>query len=170
MDNPGRAAGAPPRRQGPLVGWLLVLALLPAFGWPWLSAWWAFPAPPPDVFRDAFVAEAADLRFVTAFDAAGGARTVAAGAVGAVAVGPCERGYRPDDRRRSGAHGVLPFAGGMADFTCIARLDVAGEGPLRAVVGLLLYTRPGSDAPPRANILPDGPYARAILARLSPGG
>lgn len=167
MGNPGRAAGVPPRRQGLLVGWLLVLALVPTFGWPWLSAWWLYPAPPPETFRAAFAAEAAALRFVTAFDAAGGARALAAGAVGDVAVGPCERWYRPDDRRRSGAR-VLPFAGGMAEFTCLAEVRAPGHGPLRAVVGLRLYTRPGEDAPPRADILPDGPYARDLLARLTP--
>lgn len=166
MEHSGRKAGG---RAGQIIGAAVVLALVPAFGWPWISAWWAYPAPPPAVFRAAFAAEAAAQRFVTAFDAQGAAVTLAAGDLGEAAPGACERSYRPDDRQRSGARGTLPFAGGMAEFTCVATLSAAGHGPLRAVVGLRLYTRPGPALEPRADIMPDGPHARDILARLSGG-
>lgn len=166
MGHSGRKAGG---RAGQIVGAVVVLALLPAFGWPWISAWWLYPAPPPEVFRTAFAAEAAAQRFVTAFDARGAAVTLAAADAGAAVPGACERSYQPDDRQRSGARGTLPFAGGMAEFTCVATLTAPAHGSLRAVVGLRLYTRPGPDPEPRANILPDGPYARDMLARLSAG-
>lgn len=166
MGNPGRKAGG---RAAPIMGAAVVLALVPAFGWPWLSAWWLYPAPPPDVFRAAFAAEAAALRFLTAFDARGGAVTLAAADAGAAAPVACERWYQPDDRQRTGARGGLPFAAGMAEFTCLATLTAPGHGPLRAVAGLRLYTRPGEGLEPRAYILPDGPHAREILMRLSAG-
>jgi len=166
MGNPGSGTGRPASRQGALVGGLVVLALLVPFGWPWLSAWWRFPAPPADAFRAALLAEAAELRWITAHDAAGQARTVPAGALTGVAPGPCTRWYRPDDARRSGSRGVMPFAAGMAEFTCIADLRADDHGPLRAVVVLTLRTRPEAGSVPRANLLPDGPYARQVLDEL----
>jgi hypothetical protein len=166
MGNPGTSGHTRPGRQGVAVGLVLALALAPAFGWPWLSAWWQFPAPPAETFRAAVLAEATALRFATAFDASGSARTLAAAAIIGIAPGPCSRWYQPDDRDRGGARGPRPFGAGMAEFTCLADLTAQGHGPLRAVVGLRLYTRPAPDMAPRANILPDGPHARDWLARL----
>jgi hypothetical protein len=119
------------------------------------------------VFRAAVQAAAAEQRFVTAFDASGRAQTVPAGAITDATPDRCSRWYRPDDRRRSGSR-VTPFSGGMAQFTCLAGITATGRGPIQAVVLLTLYTRPGTDAPPRAHLLPDDPYARRLLAELRP--
>lgn len=163
----GGGTGQPvARRRGALVGVLVVLALVPAYGWPWLSAWWMYPSPPPDVFRAAVQARAGAQRFVTAFDGAGRAHQVPAGTITDATPDRCTRWYRPDDRGNGGRS--LPFRGGMADFTCLAGIAATGQAPVQAVVLLRLYTRPGDDAPPSADILPDGPYARGLLAELRP--
>ena len=150
-----------------LVGLIVVAVLAVPMGWPWLSAWWLYPSPPPEVFRAAVQAGAAEQRFVTAFDASGRAQTVPAGAITDAMPDRCTRWYRTDDRSRSGAR-VLPVGGGMAQFTCLAAISATGQGPVRAVVLLTRSTRPDPDAPPRADLLPDGPYARRLLAELRP--
>ena len=157
--------GIAARRGGLVVGLVLVAALSIPFAWPWLSAWRIYPAPPPDLFLAAVQARAAEPHRITGFDASGRSHQVPAAALTGATPDRCTRWDQHDDRRRGGRHS-LPFAGGMAEFACLAGIVAARQPALSAVVLLRPHTRPDADAPPVADILPDGPSARRLLAEV----